>query len=170
MLFSYAFKYDSQEKIFKNIFKIDEPFAMHNHPDLLRVRQKIILEINKLGNSFIRKNSSMSSRTISRLKKRREEIFTSPPKKGCPKRTPQAVINKFVDYLDENSEPADSRTPPVIISKKVKSPVRYLTKPVDALINDYEPFQKRIKQVECSEIQKQVTHKFAKSNYFQFKE
>jgi len=146
MLFPYAFKNYSQDKVFKNVLKIIEPFAMTNNSDLLRVCQKIILELDKLGNSFIRKNSSVSSRTISRLKKQQEDIYTSPPKKTGAKRTPKKVINKFIDYLDQNSEPADSGTPPVITSKDVKAPVRYLTKPVDALINDYEPFQEHIKQ------------------------
>merc|ERR1712130_698361 len=96
------------------------------------------------GVSFITNNSKIAALTIRRLRNQRKEIMSTPPKRtGAPK-TPQHVLDNFVKHLNmnDNSEPADSGTAPVTVSKGIKSPERHLTKPVNAILNDYKAFNK----------------------------
>jgi len=148
MLFRFSFvtstQGKNQENIFKNILNIVQPFANTKNPDLLRVRQKILLELGKLGSSFVRSDSNASSRTVARLRTNQDKIMNTLPKQCGARPTPKSVINEFIEYLDgnDNSEFADSGTRPVITAKGVKSPVKHLTKPVDTLIYDYTGFKK----------------------------
>jgi len=77
MLFPVLFKglrqNDFIENVLKNILEILIPVINHKNPDMIRVRQKILLEIDKLGPSFIRKNSKISSCTVSRLRKKKKK-------------------------------------------------------------------------------------------------
>jgi len=61
------------ENICKNILNIIEPFKSNTNQEVLHVRQLILLQLETLGGSFIRKNSNISSRTISRLKKKKRK-------------------------------------------------------------------------------------------------
>jgi len=67
----------------------------------------------------------------------------SHPKKCGARKAPPKVVQDFVKYVNqsENSEPEDSGTPPVFISKGIKSPVRHLTKAINSIINDYSFIQ-----------------------------
>jgi len=80
----------------------------------------------------------------------------SPSRKSGPKFTPPKEIKKFIAYVDEHSEPADSSTLPVFTSKGIKSPVRRLTKPIDTIINDYDGFAKHIRAKESSKYKRKL--------------
>lgn len=62
------------------------------------------------------------------------------PKKCGRKSTSPHIIKKFIAFVEEsnNSEPADSGTAPMFVSKNVKAPVRRLMKPIDEIINNYQ--------------------------------
>jgi len=92
-----AFESQVQVKILINILKLIEPIWKTNNLELLHLRQKILLEFSRLCHSFIRKNSTISSRTIYEFQKKskRDTILLSPPKKCDQQLTPRKVIKKF---------------------------------------------------------------------------
>merc|ERR1711963_130446 len=134
MLFPRSVVSPLRYEILKNILKLIEPLGNTKNNELLHLKQKILLEISKLGPSFIRKNSRISSSTIYEYQKKskRATILSRSPKKSGAQSSPTKIIKKFVSYLNE---PDNSGTQPVVTTEGIKTPVRHLTKPIDSIIN-----------------------------------
>lgn len=84
-------------------------------------------------------------------KRNKKSIISSPPKKHGQKKI---------------LEPADSERKPVVISKGIGSPVHYLTKLIDAIINDYPDFQKHWNHKKANALKSKLRKSPGKSKNF----
>jgi len=110
-------KHGKYAKCLQQILKIIEAYGNTNNLECLYLRQKIILQVGDMEESFIRKYSNISPHTVSSLKRKRKDNGSLPePKRGGERTTPKKNVSQFCKFVDhpENSEIADSGIKPVL--------------------------------------------------------
>ena len=144
------FRKSKYEQVCKSIVQtLDRSRWSASHGETLKLRNDILLQFDQIKNSYVLKNSSISSATLTRVrnskrkypgspnkkkKKKRKKIKskepddTITPNKRGPKKIP---INdeKFLAHLNDCSEPADSAKP---------DGDRHFYLPINVVVSTYE--------------------------------